>query len=93
MDPVLVTVEPARVEPATVEPMTLEPPTLRLDLCLAIFSEIEDITDGERDLTEPPCEERIEILCSRSSAGDLVLALSSWRLEIDRSGVLMPTDD
>ena len=65
------------VEPAMTEPAILGPPTLRLDLCLAICSEIEDITDGERDLTEPPFEEWIEILCSRSSTGDFVLALSS----------------
>lgn len=44
---VLLAVELARTEPAVVEPATLEPPMLRLDLCLAICSEIEDITDGD----------------------------------------------
>jgi hypothetical protein len=71
------TVEPTIVEPAMNELATLEPPMLRLDLCFAICSEIEDITDGDRDLTEPPFEEWIEILRSRSSTGDFVLALSS----------------
>ena len=50
----LLVVEPVGFGPPVVEPATLEPPTLRLDLCLAICSEIEDIIDGERDLTEPP---------------------------------------
>lgn len=44
---VLLAVELARTEPAVVEPATLEPPMLRLDLCLAICSEIEDIIDGD----------------------------------------------
>lgn len=70
-------VGPARVEPATIEPATLELPLLRLDLCLAICSEIEDITDGERDLTAPPFVEWIEILRSLSSTGDFVPALPS----------------
>ena len=35
------------VEPAMVEPATLEPPTLRVNLCLAKCSEIEDIIDGD----------------------------------------------
>lgn len=60
-----------------VELATLEPPMLLLDLCFAICSEIEEIVDGDRDLAELPFEEWIEILRSRSSIGDFVLALSS----------------
>ena len=65
------------VEPTRVEPATLEPPTLRVDLCFARCSEIEDIIDGDWDRTEPPLEECIEILRSCSPTGDIVLALSS----------------
>lgn len=72
----LLVVEPAR-EPALVEPATLEPPMLRLGLCLLICSEMEETIDGERDLTESPFDEKIEILRSPSSTGDFVLALSS----------------
>ena len=35
------------VDPARVEPATLEPPTLRVNLCFAKCSEIEDIIDGD----------------------------------------------
>ena len=35
------------VEPTVVEPATLEPPTLRVNLCFAKCSEIEDIIDGD----------------------------------------------
>ena len=73
----LVVVGLATVEPAKVELATLEAPMLLLELCFAIRSEIEDIIDGEEDLTEPPLEEWIEILRSRSSTGDFVLAVSS----------------
>ena len=45
------------VEPTKVEPATLEPPMLRVDLCLAKCSEIEDIIDGDWDRTEPPALE------------------------------------
>jgi hypothetical protein len=72
----LLTVEPAIVGLAMVEPTTLEP-MLRLELCFARCSEIEDIADGDRDLTEPPFEEWTEVLRTRSSTGDFVLALSS----------------
>lgn len=48
-------VEPAMVEPA--KPATLEPPMLLLALGFDIRSEIEDINDGDRDLTESPFEE------------------------------------
>lgn len=68
---------PLEVEPAMVELTTLEPPMLRLDRCFAIWSEIEDIADGDRDRTEPPFEEWTEILRSRSATGDFVLAFSS----------------
>jgi hypothetical protein len=47
MDPGLLVVEPAKIELAMVEPATLDPAMLRLDLCLAMCSEIEDIIDGE----------------------------------------------
>ena len=73
----LVVVGLATVEPAKVELATLEVPLLLLELCFAIRSEIEDIIDGDEDLTEPPLEEWIEILRSRSSTGDFVLAVSS----------------
>ena len=43
----LLAVDLAIVEPATNELATLEPPTLRLGLCFAICSEIEDIIDGD----------------------------------------------
>ena len=77
VDPGLLEVEPARIEPAMVDPATLEPPTLRrLDLCLAICSEIEDIADGDRDLTEPHPGEWTEVPRSRSSAGEFVPVLS-----------------
>lgn len=66
----------AMVEPTTLEPTTLEP-MLRLELCFARCSEIEDIADGDRDLTEPPFEEWTEVSRTRSSIGDFVLALSS----------------
>lgn len=72
----LLVVEPAVVEPAKVELATLEAPIL-LDLCFATCSEMEDIIEGDEDLTEPPLEEWIEILRSRSSTGDFVLAVSS----------------
>lgn len=73
----LLVVEPAIVEPEKVELATLEAPMFLLDLCFATCSEIEDIIDGDEDLTEPPLEEWIEILRSRSSTGDFVLAVSS----------------
>lgn len=77
VDSDLLVVELARVDPAMVELATLEPPMLRLDLCFAICSEIDDIIEGDWDLTEPPFEERIEILRSGSSTGDFALDLSS----------------
>lgn len=80
-------------EPAMNELATLEPPTLRLGLCFAMCSEIEDIIDGDWDLTEPPLEEWVGILRSRSSTGDFVLTLSSRTLTFDRSGVLTLADD
>ena len=89
-DPGLLLVELARIE---LDMATLEPALLGLDLCLAMRSEIEDIIDGEGDLTELPFEERIEMLRSRSSTGDFALVLSSWGLKLDRSGVLTPADD
>ena len=47
MEEGLLATEPVTDEPAMVEPATLEPPILRLDLCFAICSEIEDIIDGD----------------------------------------------